>query len=203
MTVREASVAGASLAVAVGGSPADAVSYGILHLGAERPFDLVISGINDGANVGDLSHYSGTVGAAMEAAYRGVPAIAVSQGGRTPDYRFTAEFTARFAEQLWERGPRPGLVYSINVPGSAAKDLVGVAPSPMGGSYLAAGGWTETSTSDDGDRAKPQLGYTAEAPEGSDTEAYLKGNISITPLQFDWTDRAALADLATWELELE
>src|SRR5690606_32640490 len=51
----------------VNASPADAVKFGLLHFGAERPFDLVVSGINNGANVGQIAHTSGTVGAAMEA----------------------------------------------------------------------------------------------------------------------------------------
>ncbi|MDF1800824.1 MAG: 5'/3'-nucleotidase SurE [Planctomycetota bacterium] len=200
MTVREASVEGARLAFAVGGSPADAVCYGVLHLGTERPFDLVVSGINDGANVGELSHYSGTVGAAMEAAYRGLPAIAVSQGSRSRDFGFTADFTARFADELLRRGSRPGLVHSINVPGPKAKDA-DVVPRAMGGSYLVVTGWSEAEASDEEGRARPKLGYRAAAPEGSDTAAFLGGKVTITPLQFDWTDRAALADLATWDLE--
>ena len=100
MTVKEVKVVGASQAVAVSGSPADAVCYAVVVLGKDRPFDLVVSGINSSANVGDQSHSSGTVGAAMEGVYRGIPSIAVSQGGRSRDYSFSTGFAARFREDV-------------------------------------------------------------------------------------------------------
>lgn len=203
MTVREAAVEGASQAIAVGGSPADAVHYGLVELGKDKPFDLVVSGINQGANVGDLAHYSGTVGAAMEAVYRGVPAIAVSQGGRSRDYAFSADFTARFVAQLQTRGTRPGVVYSINLPSGVAADVNGVAVRPMGGSYVTTRGWSERETEGGQPGAMAQLGRTRSAPKGSDTEAFNAGYITVTPLQFDWTDTAALADLGKWKLSVE
>ncbi len=85
MTVKEMDVPGAKQAFAVSGRPADSVCYAVVALSKDKPFDLVVSGINSSANVGDLSHSSGTVGAAMEGVYRGIPSIAVSQGGRTRD----------------------------------------------------------------------------------------------------------------------
>lgn len=203
MAVETAEVEGASLAVAVGGSPADAVAYGLLELGKERPFDLVVSGINVGANVGELSHYSGTVGAAMEAVYRGVPAIAVSQGGRTRDYAFSARFTANFVTQLRAHGTRPGVVYSINVPGVPEPERKGVALRPMGGSYLVLRGWTERKTESGKPGAVAKLGLVRSAPAGSDSEAYGQGYVTVTPLQFDWTDRAALLELGDWDLSAE
>lgn len=203
MAVEAAKVEGASLAFAVGGSPADAVAYGLLELGKERPFDLVVSGINVGANVGELSHYSGTVGAAMEAVYRGVPAIAVSQGGRTRDYAFSARFTADFVAQLRAHGARPGVVYSINVPGVPEQERKGVAVRPMGGSYLVLRGWTERKTESGEPGAVAKLGLDRSAPTGSDSEAYNQGYVTVTPLQFDWTDREALLELSGWELSAE
>ncbi len=203
MTVQEAEVPGATLAIAVGGNPADAVSCGLLELGKLEPFDLVVSGINDAANVGDLSHYSGTVGAAMEAAYRGIPAIAVSQGGRTRDYSFSARFTAGFVDQMLARETRPGLVYCINVPAGRAEGVRGVAARPMGGSYLVTRGWSERDTEAGEPGVIAQLAYDRRAPQGSDTAAFNEGYVTVTPLQFDWTDQAALTDLANWELTVE
>ena len=204
MSVSAAEVEGASLAVAVGGNPADAACYGLLELGKDAPFDLVVSGINEGANVGEVSHYSGTVGAAMEAAYRGVPAIAVSYGGRARDYSECAAFTARFASQLLAREPRPGLVYSINFPPGSAEDLKGVAACAMEGSYLVIRGWAERDTAQGEAGAVGRLQFLRSAGEaGGDTRAYLDGYVTVTPLQWDWTDRAALADLESWELSVE
>ncbi|MCH7602377.1 MAG: hypothetical protein IIB54_06395 [Planctomycetes bacterium] len=76
MTLTRTDIEGALEAYAVNGSPADAVNIGLLHVGREKPFDLVVTGINHGANVGVTAHISGTVGSAMEAALNGVPATA-------------------------------------------------------------------------------------------------------------------------------
>ncbi len=72
----------------------------------------------------------------MEGAYRGVPAIAVSQGGRSRDYSYSADFTARFIEKLKSRKPKPGLVYSINVPSNSVDEIKGVEFRPMGGTVI-------------------------------------------------------------------
>jgi len=203
MTVKETAMPGASTAYAVGGSPADAVCYGVVALGADRPFDLVVSGINQGANVGEVSHYSGTVGAAMEGAYRGIPSIAVSQGGRWQDFSFSAHFTARFVEELRRRGARRGVVYSINVPTARAEDLAGVAVRPMGGSYIAVEGFTPPEGDGDVLSVRSNLRFHRDAPEGSDTAAFLESYVTVTPLRFDWTDRDALSDLLSWELSTD
>lgn len=203
MTIKEAAVAEATRAIAVGGSPADAVSYGLQELAEPAPFDLVISGINQGANVGDLSHMSGTVGSAMQAVYRGVPAIAVSQGRGRGGFEFAAEFTARFVSTLKERGARPGVVYSINVPPGGAEALKGVAIRPMGGSYLTTDGWASRRTEEGEDGVAPRLRLQGGGPEGSDTKAFLDGHITITPLQFDWTDRSAIEELSDWSLSVK
>ena len=79
LTVKQTNIPGIKEAYSVTGRPADAVRFGLNELGKIQNFDLVVSGINRGANVGDVSHLSGTVGAAMEAVFHGVPAIAVSQ----------------------------------------------------------------------------------------------------------------------------
>jgi len=203
LSVRDVEIEGASRAVAIGGTPADAVSYGLLELGKDKPFDLVVSGINEGPNVGDLAHMSGTVGAAMEAIYLGVPAIAVSRGGRSQSYAAAAQFTARFVAKLQERGSRPGIVYSINVPSGEPKDMLGVAPRPMGGSFIVNRGWVERETVEGEPGAAATVEFNRDAPEGSDTKAFFEGYITITPMHFDWTDKAALADLGTWDLKPE
>ncbi|RMH05071.1 MAG: 5'/3'-nucleotidase SurE [Planctomycetota bacterium] len=200
MRVREAEVEGAVRAVAVGGTPADAVCFGLLELGRGKPFDLVVSGINQGANVGDLAHYSGTVGAAMEAAFRGVPAVAVSQGGRDRDWSFAASFTARFVAELRRHEPRPGTVYNLNVPSARAGEEPKPAVRAAGGSFLQTTGWEVVESGDGGREARARIAFRRQAPPGTDTEAFLAGRVTIAPLRFDWTDREALADLAGWDL---
>jgi 5'-nucleotidase len=200
--VREAEVEGAAAAFSVDGTPADAAHFGLIHLGQDEPFDLLVSGMNHGANVGDLSHGSGTVGAAMEGAFRGVPSIAVSMDSRLRDWGAAAGFARRFAEQWLERGTDAGVVYSINVPNPPADGWKGVRPVPMGGSYIRMDTYREAERTEDGVVYRPQLTRETAFPEGSDSGAYMDGYVTITPLRFDWTHHEALADLAEWDLEL-
>src|SRR5438477_662901 len=103
---------------AVAGSPADCVKLAISQLLPRRP-DLVISGINSGANVGINVIYSGTVAAAIEAAFLGVPAIAFSlylKRDIPPDYGRTATLARRCVNQILEAGLSGGQVVSVNIP---------------------------------------------------------------------------------------
>src|SRR3954468_4482244 len=104
--------------VAVDGRPADCVKLAAAKL-LPRPPDLVVSGINSGANVGINVIYSGTVAAAIEAAFLGLPAIAVSLYLRReipPDYARTAMLARRCIEQILEAGLGGGQVASVNIP---------------------------------------------------------------------------------------
>jgi 5'-nucleotidase len=184
---------------AINATPADATKFGILHFGARDPFDLVVSGINAGANTGHVAHVSGTVGAAMEALAFGIPAIATSQDVKQ-DYRITSRITAGVVRQVLQRGLPPGVMLSINVP---AGTLKGVKAGAMGGWYFSVGGFEEV------DRKGATVVYRAtmrEADRGgseTDTSAYLDGYVSIAPLRFDWTDQGTLDRLANWDLAIE
>ncbi|MEX0618021.1 MAG: 5'/3'-nucleotidase SurE [Pseudohongiellaceae bacterium] len=182
----------------VSGRPADAVRYALLTLGSEEPFDLVVSGINLGANVGDVSHLSGTVGAAMEAQYHGIPSIAVSQATSEVNTRESARFAARVVEKLRRDGPLPGVVLSINIPGGVLK---GVRVRPVGDSYLQTEGYEELSVQ--GDRMAVRRIRTIATSEDrvTDTYAYQNGYITITPLKFDWTAYELIPEVESWDLE--
>ncbi len=183
----------------VGTSPAGAALVGLEHEAeAGRPVDVVVSGINRGANVGDLGHFSGTVGAAMMAAYYGIPAVAVSADARHPDWDLAARFTAQFVEELLRRETQAGIVYSINVPAGVTRGDTAVA-APMGGSYFSLG--FTVRTSDSAGSAVPRFGEPV-VPAGSDTEHYNHGTVTVTPLHFDWTARDALRELASWNLAI-
>ena len=115
--------------IAVTGTPADAVSVGLRHIMTETPPDLVLSGINRGANLADDIAYSGTVGAAMTAALLGCPAMALSQGFLAPGA--VPWETARTAlpgiiRQLWHAGVSPGGCFNVNLPPIAPDRLRGV-----------------------------------------------------------------------------
>ena len=199
-TVTRVTVEGASQAFAISGTPSDAVTYAVFALAGERGFDFVVAGINRGANVGDVAHYSGTVGAAMEGAYHGIPSLAVSQNHRAPSYELAARFTTRFVRAWSERQPASDVVWSINVPADAAEKISGVAPAHMDGAYLHPSGIRRVSGDDDSRVVQATTGRGRAGDAGSDTAAYLAGEITLTPLRFDWTDSQALQAVAGWGL---
>ncbi len=198
MRVKRLPTSGGLYGYSVDGRPADAVRFGLLELGREDPFDLVVSGINRGANVGDVSHLSGTVGAAMEAIYQGVPAIAVSQEVQGVDAAASARFVAELISRYKETGGPQGTALSINIP---AGELRGVQVMPMGGSYLQFTGFELLEGQADDGLYQRQLSTVQSEDSGSDTYAYQQGYITITPLQFNWTDFDMLDEIRAWNLQ--
>ncbi|MEX1259041.1 MAG: 5'/3'-nucleotidase SurE [Gemmatimonadota bacterium] len=183
----------------VNATPADAAKFGILHLGVERPFDLVVSGINAGANTGEISHSSGTVGAAMEALHHGIPAIATSQGAQQ-DYARSAAITARIVRMVLEEGLPSRVMLSINIPGG---ELRGIRAARMGGSYFGVGSFEEIATGPDSTSYRSVLRPAIRGGEDTDTAAYLDGFVTVTPLRYDWTDLEMLERLSGWDLRLD
>lgn len=117
---------------AVAGSPADCVKLAMLELCNTRP-NLVVSGINAGANVGINVLYSGTVAAAIEGAFFGVTSIAVSLAqNHQPDYSRAARIAVGLIRQLLVSGIRPGSLWNLNLPESRPEWPLGVKVLPMG-----------------------------------------------------------------------
>lgn len=198
-TVREVSVDGEFYGYSVDGRPADAVRFGLLHLGKDAPFDLVVSGINRGANVGDVSHLSGTVGAAMEAVMQGVPAIAVSQDTSNVDTGVTVALTKQLVTRYKDGSAPAGVVLSLNVPGG---ELKGVAVRPMGEAYIASTPYTLSNRI--GDMGTYESSYAPQRAEdtASDTYAYQNGYATLTPLKFDWTAHEMIETVESWGITL-
>ncbi|MFW6198325.1 MAG: 5'/3'-nucleotidase SurE [Acidobacteriota bacterium] len=190
---------GRLLGYEVSGMPADATRFGLTHVGRDEPFDLVVSGINQGENVGLLAHLSGTVGAAKEALLSGVPAIAVSQSRRRgDDYLTAARFTAQVVERVRARGLPPGVMLSINVPGG---DLVGAAAARMAGYEFDVKGYVEDGTDGEATLYRLDLGFQWPR-EGGDTRSFANGYVTVTPIRLDMTDYRTLGELADWDLAL-
>lgn len=184
--------------IAVDGRPADCVKLALAHL--VPGVELVISGINQGANVGVDVFYSGTVAAAVEGAFLGKPAIAVSHHLSEEietSYDWAAALAMRVIRQLWRAGePRPGQVININVPSLAeGAEPAGVKVVPQ-----CVRPW-----SDQYERRQSPEGreyfwnaakFTLSRSEGeNDVVALREGYITVTPLQFDLTARQRLESL--------
>jgi 5'-nucleotidase len=180
--------------LAVDGTPADCVYLAVGHLLVNQ-LDLVVSGINHGPNLGDDVAYSGTVSAAMEAVFMGVPAIAVSLAGRPPwDFQFAADFVARLADSLLERPLAPRTFLNVNVPVREAADIQGVKVTRLGHRrYL-------HSVHENVDpRGRPYYWIGGKELdfqdlEGTDGNAIRQGYVSITPLAPDLTDYSVLSE---------
>jgi 5'-nucleotidase len=187
----------------VSGTPADCVYLGVLKL-CPRP-DLVISGINHGYNLGADIFYSGTVAGAIEAALRGLPAIAVSMGyGPGVDFTVAAELCHAVAKATLSGKLPPQTVLNINVPGPKR-------PEPD--THRHAFSWTRLgqrgylehvdSRTDPRGHTYYWIGGPAEPcedPPGTDAHAVHHGLSSITPLNLDLTHAEFLTDLRTWQL---
>jgi 5'-nucleotidase len=176
----------------VDGTPTDCVMLAVRDLLGRRP-DLVVSGINPGANLGDDVTYSGTVAGAFEGMLLGVPAFAVSTASYRPEHMDTAaRVAARMALEVLRCGLPPDTMLNVNVPDLPHDALKGAAVTrmgrrdyqevivrredPRGGTYYWIGG--------------DAPGHVAE--EGTDFEAIERGQVSITPLHRDLTHHAAL-----------
>jgi 5'-nucleotidase len=183
----------------VNGTPSDSVHIALTGLLPHKP-DLVLSGINQGANMGDDTLYSGTVAAAMEGYLFGVPAIAFSQAEKGWAHLDAAARTARrFVEAvLASMRERPAVqrpwLLNVNIPNRADADSLPWATTRLGRRHASEPVIKQTSP-----RGEPvywigPAGDAREAGEGTDFHAVANGQVSITPLQVDLTDHAALPD---------
>jgi len=202
LRVRERALGDGSLAYSVDGSPTDAVSLAFLgYFG--YGFDLVASGINYGANLGDDITYSGTVSAAMEAVINNCPAFAISQEYyEHPDFALAGRAATTVARNILEHGLSPGELINVNVPAVPLDEFDGVEVTrlgkrvyqdeliqrvdPRGIPYFWIGG-------------PPPSGL---AVKGTDFHAIINRRIAVTPIHLDLTGRRLLKRLRTWDWSL-
>jgi 5'-nucleotidase len=188
---------------AVDGTPADAIILGLTTMLKEKP-DLVVSGINRGGNMGENIHYSGTVGAAKEAAVHHTPAIAFSVVMKKVDVDFApaAEFAKRLVPLVSKHGLPKGVILNVNVPHDwkdggpvqltrqspkVTRTLLQPGVDPRGRHYY----WISEEK------------LAGDIEPGTDHAAILEGAVSITPLQLDHTHTESLRQLAGWAKLLE
>jgi 5'-nucleotidase len=188
----------ASGVIRVDGTPTDCVHLAITGLLPHEP-DMVISGINTGANLGDDVIYSGTVAAAMEGRFLGLPAIAVSLVGHAPRHYDTAAICIVKLVQHLQTSPLPeDTILNVNVPDRPYAELAGMQTTRLGHRHKA-----EPVVKDKDPRGRDiywvgPAGEEADAGPGTDFHAIRHGFVSVTPLQVDLTRHAVMDDVATW-----
>jgi 5'-nucleotidase len=188
---------------AVDGTPTDCICLGIGHVLKGRLPDLVVSGINFGANMGIDVHYSGTVSAAFEAATLGVPALAISQVlGEGFSFVHAARFARLLASRVLERGLLAGTLLNVNIPSAP--------PQGVRFTRLGKHRYVEGIVESVDPRGRPFYWIGGGPPvwediPGTDFSVIHEGLISVTPLHLDLTDTAQLAslegDAAAWALD--
>ncbi len=178
----------------VNGTPADCVHIALTGLLDYRP-DLVVSGINNGANMGDDTIYSGTVGAAMEGYLFGVPAIAFSQVERNWQHLDAAARKAReLVGQMMAQnriGHTPWLL-NVNIPSLALDQLGGLKLCRLGRRHAAEPVITQKNPRGETMYWIGAAGQALDDADGTDFHATAQGHISVTPLKVDLTDHAQL-----------
>jgi 5'-nucleotidase len=208
--VEEVEFGDGSSGFATDGTPVDCVRFAALGLVESEP-DLIVSGVNHGANLGDDITYSGTVAAALEGIVLGIPAIAVSQQAaegqldfraghawQATDFQEAAAFVARVVEQLDEVPIPAGTLLNVNCPAGKAR---GARACRLGKRIYR--DQLELAEESEGRRRYriygEEPGYHHE--DGTDFAAIAAGRIAVTPMHFDLTDQAGIEALEGFDLD--
>ena len=185
---------------AVNGTPADCVKLAVHAVMDQRP-DIIVSGINLGANIGTAVIYSGTVSAATEGTILGIPSIAVSLATFSqPDFRFSAKFARKLAKTVLDKGGLPpGVLLNVNVPAgtptgvevtcnseSRFEDIFEKRLDPRKRVYYWSAG----------------VEQTYDMTDGTDSAALRANKVSVTPIHFDMTAHTHMPAIQGWDLSL-
>lgn len=188
--------------VSVNGTPTDCVHLAIRELCKQEP-SIVVSGINAGANMGDDVLYSGTVAAAMEGRFLGLPAIAISLVGKElKHYQSAADWALKLVKELRVCPLASDQILNVNVPDLPLEQIKGVKVTRLGARHKAEG---MVRTQDPAGREIFWLGPPGaqqDAGEGTDFHAVANGYVSITPLTIDLTADQQLPTLDDWAKRL-
>jgi 5'-nucleotidase len=203
LKVKEMKEEGHLLGYAVSGTPADCVKIAITELLPEPP-KLVISGINQGSNMGSCVIYSGTVSAATEAAIMGVPSIAVSLNSwENQNFSAAAEFIRQIYPRILKKGLPLGVALNINVPAVPRDKIKGVTVTRQGQSRVIEAFDKRVDPRNNTYYWLAGEMIFSDAEGGTDCEVVQNDYISITPIHCDLTRHDLLDDLRSWDLSFE
>jgi 5'-nucleotidase len=198
LRVHQVILADGTAAYTTNGAPSDCVGLALLGVVPQRP-DLVVSGINQGANVGHDITYSGTVAGAMEAVVSGIPAIAVSLDARHwDDFDSVTAVVVRLARLILAHGLPSNLLLNVNAPAIPSTAVQGVAVTRLGQRV-----YRDVLVERQDPKGQPYFWIGGEPPtgiveDGTDFGAVANGFISVTPLSMDMTEYGFMDQLKAW-----
>ncbi len=188
---------------AVDGTPTDCINLAVNGLLRERRPQVVVTGINRGANLGDDVTYSGTVAAAMEGTLLGLPSMAISLVARENfDYSLAAWFSRELTRRVIERGLPPDTLLNVNIPNLSKSQVHGVRVTRLGKRVF---GDAVVENVDPRGRKYFWIGGDElrwVPAEDTDFAAVNKGEISVTPIHLDLTNYAAREEMLRWDFLL-
>ena len=185
---------------AVNGTPADCIKIAVRSI-LKSPPDLVVSGINYGANVGTNVIYSGTVSAATEGTFLGIPSVAVSIDSHHPeDFKPAMDITQNTLNKVLKFGLPEGTLLNVNVPDIPGAMIKGTRITTQGNAYF-----KDRFEKREDPRGNIYYWMTGESidPDSSgntDNWALKDGYISVTPLHYKLTNETFMSDLESWEI---
>jgi len=189
--------------ISVNGTPTDCVHLAVTGLLTEMP-DMVVSGINEGSNLSDDVLYSGTVAAATEGRFLGLPSIAVSLAGPKCQFYETAAYVAKLlVERMGRERPPADTILNVNVPDLPLSEIKGFQVTRLGTRHIA-----EPTIKAVDPRGRKIYWVGAPGPEqdagpGTDFHAVSMGFVSITPLHLDLTHYKVFEQLSGWVKSIE
>jgi 5'-nucleotidase len=182
----------------VNGTPTDCVHLAVTGMLDHLP-DMVISGINHGANMGDDTIYSGTVAAATEGYLLGIPSIAVSLASHNAQHFATAaQVVADLVRRIQAQPPAEPMLLNVNVPDCGWDDLGGIQVTRLGKRHKAESVVKTTNPRGQTVYWVGAAGAAADAGAGTDFFAVAQGQVSITPLQMDLTRYNQMDSVNAW-----
>ncbi|MDP7565180.1 MAG: 5'/3'-nucleotidase SurE [Candidatus Marinimicrobia bacterium] len=185
----------------VNGTPADCVKVAFYSIMDDKP-DLIVSGINMGANIGTNILYSGTVSAANLGTMKGIPSIAYSLDTiRNGDFTASKPITQKVAKKVLENGMPKGTLLNVNIPNCDKNDIQGFRVTKQGTEF-----WEDLLESRDDPRGRKYLWMTGKSLNEDDTldlDGFAIANnfVSLTPIHYKLTNESFLPELDTWDLK--
>jgi 5'-nucleotidase len=179
------------------GTPTDCILIAIHHIMKDKKPDLVLSGVNSGANLGEDVHYSGTVAAAVEGTLQGVPSISFSMLGRGEyNWEIPEYYSKRLIKSIYELDWEKNILFNVNFPDTGISDIKGIEYSTQGRHKIG-----DNLIAREDPRGQPYIWIGSARvgdleDEKTDVSLVERGYISITPLNIDQTDYATLEKIS-------